>query len=60
MCVHTGDDQPPAALRPVLVYRQYSLVRELVSPGELLGHGGLDQPVGEREAAFERQGLGDL
>lgn len=28
--------------------------------GHLLRQGGLDEPVGDREAAFERQGLGQF
>jgi hypothetical protein len=44
----------------VLVDGLQALVRELVCAGELLGHGGLCEAVGEGEAAFESQGLGDL
>jgi len=36
------------------------LIGQLLRAGHLLGHGGLDEPVGKREPAFERKRLGDL
>lgn len=43
--VHTGDNHAPAATGPVLVDRMEAFIGKLVGASELLGHGGLDEPV---------------
>ena len=44
----------------MLVEGLEALIGEVVGARELLGQGSLDKAVGEGEAGFQRQGLGDL
>ena len=44
----------------MLVEGLEALIGEVVRASELLGQGSLDKAVGEGEAGFQRQGLGDL
>jgi len=57
----TGDDHAPVSGGPLAVDGADGFVGQVVaSAAHLFGHGGFDEPVGEGEAARERDGLPDL
>jgi len=56
----TGEDHAPVALGPGAVESADGVVGKAVAVTHLFGHGGLDQPVGQDEAAWEGEGFSDL